>query len=327
MTIDEQLEYLSKGFAEIIREEDLKARLMEAAKEGRPLRVKAGFDPTAPDLHLGHTVVLRKLKHFQDLGHTVVFLIGDGTALIGDPSGRNTTRPAITKEEVLANAETYREQVFKILDEEKTEIRFNSEWLLPLRFEQLVGLCSHYTVARILERDDFSKRFQSQHPISIHELLYPLTQAYDSVALEADVELGGTDQKFNLLVAREIQRDYGQPSEIIAMTGLLEGLDGVQKMSKSLGNYIGITEPAEVMYRKVMQISDELMYRYYELLTDVSMRDIDALREKIQRGEQYPMKAKMELAARIVTDFHSADAAKEAPRSLETVHRTNPRRR
>ena len=303
LTIEEQLEYLRKGFAEIIREEELKARLVEAAKQGRPLRVKAGFDPTAPDLHLGHTVVLRKLKHFQDLGHTVIFLIGDGTALIGDPSGRNATRPAITKEEVLANAETYKEQVFRILDEEKTEVRFNSEWLLPLRFEELVGLCSHYTVARILERDDFSKRFQGQHPISIHEFLYPLTQAYDSVVLEADVELGGTDQKFNLLVAREIQRDYGQLAEIIAMTGLLEGLDGVQKMSKSLGNYIGITEPAEVMHRKVMQISDELMYRYYELLTDVSLRDIDALRERIQRGDEHPMKAKMELASQIVTDF------------------------
>ena len=312
LTIEEQLEYLRKGFAEIIREEELKARLVEAAKQGRPLRVKAGFDPTAPDLHLGHTVVLRKLKHFQDLGHTVIFLIGDGTALIGDPSGRNATRPAITKEEVLANAETYKEQVFRILDEEKTEVRFNSEWLLPLRFEELVGLCSHYTVARILERDDFSKRFQGQHPISIHEFLYPLTQAYDSVVLEADVELGGTDQKFNLLVAREIQRDYGQLAEIIAMTGLLEGLDGVQKMSKSLGNYIGITEPAEVMHRKVMQINDELMYRYYELLTDVSLRDIDALRERIQRGDEHPMKAKMELASQIVTDFHSGEAAKEA---------------
>ena len=311
-TIDEQLEYLRKGFAEIIREEELKTRLVEAAKQGRPLRVKAGFDPTAPDLHLGHTVVLRKLKHFQDLGHTVVFLIGDGTALIGDPSGRNATRPTITKDEILANAETYKEQVFRILDEEKTEIRFNSEWLLPLSFEDLVGLCSHYTVARILERDDFSKRFQSQHPILIHEFLYPLTQAYDSVVLEADVELGGTDQKFNLLVAREIQRDYGQPPEIIAMTGLLEGLDGVQKMSKSLGNYIGMTEPAEVMYRKVMQISDELMYRYYELLTDVSLRDIDALRERIQRGDEHPMQAKMELASQIVTDFHSGEAAKEA---------------
>ena len=312
LTIEEQLAYLKKGFAEIIREEELKARLVEAAEQGRPLRVKAGFDPTAPDLHLGHTVVLRKLKHFQDLGHTVIFLIGDGTALIGDPSGQNVTRPSITREQVLANAETYKEQVFGILDEEKTEIRFNSEWLLGLRFEDLVRLCSHYTVARILERDDFSRRYRAQQPILIHEFLYPLTQAYDSVVLEADVELGGTDQKFNLLVAREIQRDYGQPSEIIAMTALLEGLDGVQKMSKSLGNYIGVTEPAELMYRKVMQISDELMYRYYEMLTDMSLRDIDALRDRIRHGDEHPMKAKMELATRIVTDFHSADAAKEA---------------
>ena len=312
LTIEEQLEYLKKGFAEIIREEELKARLVEAAKQGRPLRVKAGFDPTAPDLHLGHTVVLRKLKHFQDLGHTVIFLIGDGTALIGDPSGQNVTRPSITREQVLANAETYKQQVFGILDEEKTEIRFNSEWLLGLRFEDLVRLCSHYTVARILERDDFSKRYRAQQPISIHEFLYPLTQAYDSVVLEADVELGGTDQKFNLLVAREIQRDYGQPPEIIAMTALLEGIDGVQKMSKSLGNYIGVTEPAEVMYRKVMQIRDELMYRYYELLTDVSLRDIGGLRDRVRQGGEHPMKAKMELATRIVTDFYSVDAAKEA---------------
>ena len=312
LTVEEQLEYLKKGFAEIIREEELQARLVEAAKQGRPLRVKAGFDPTAPDLHLGHTVVLRKLKHFQDLGHTVIFLIGDGTALIGDPSGQNVTRPSITREQVLANAETYKEQVFGVLDEEKTEIRFNSEWLLGLRFEDLVRLCSHYTVARILERDDFSKRYRAQQPISIHEFLYPLTQAYDSVVLEADVELGGTDQKFNLLVAREIQRDYGQPPEIIAMTALLEGIDGVQKMSKSLGNYIGVTEPAEVMYRKVMQISDELMYRYYELLTDVSLRDIGGLRDRIRHGDEHPMKTKMELATRIVTDFHSVDAAKEA---------------
>ena len=321
LTIDEQLEYLRKGFAEIIREEELKDRLVEATKQERSLRVKAGFDPTAPDLHLGHTVVLRKLKHFQDLGHTVIFLIGDGTALIGDPSGRNVTRPAMTREEVLANAETYKQQVFSILDPEKTEIRFNSEWLLELRFEELVKLCSHYTVARILERDDFSQRHRAGHPISIHEFLYPLTQAYDSVVLKADVELGGTDQKFNLLVAREIQRDYGQPPEIIAMTALLEGLNGTQKMSKSLGNYIGVTEPADVMYRKVMQISDELMYRYYELLTDMSLRDIQSLRGQIQRDAQHPMKAKMELASRIVTDFHSSTAAAEAAAVFRRVVR------
>ncbi len=319
LTIDEQLTYLRKGFAEIIREEDLKQRLIAAEKEGRPLRVKAGFDATAPDLHLGHTVVIRKLKHFQDLGHTVIFLIGDGTAMIGDPSGRNVTRPPMTREEILINAETYKQQVFKILDPEKTEIRFNGEWLLPLKFEDIVRLCSHYTVARILERDDFSKRYQSNQPISIHEFLYPLTQAYDSVALKADVELGGTDQKFNLLVGREIQRAYGQPQQIVAMTPILEGLDGVQKMSKSLGNYIGVTEPPEVMFRKVMQISDELMYRYYELLTDMSVGEIKALRQKVDSDELHPMKAKADLAARIVADFHSEDAAKQGAEAFRRV--------
>ena len=310
LTIDEQLSYLCKGFAEIIREEDLRQRLITAEKEGRPLRVKAGFDATAPDLHLGHTVVIRKLKHFQDLGHSVIFLIGDATALIGDPSGRNITRPPMTREEILANAETYKQQVFKILDPEKTEIRFNGEWLLALKFEDLVRLCSRYTVAQMLERDEFSKRYQSNQPISIHEFLYPLTQAYDSVVLKADVELGGTDQRFNLLVGREIQRDYGQPQQIICMTPILEGLDGVQKMSKSLGNYIGVTEPPDVMYRKVMQISDELMYRYYELLTDLSVAEIAALRQKVTGGDVHPMKAKGDLASRIVTDFHSAEEAR-----------------
>ena len=318
-TIDEQLAYLAKGAAETIREEDLRQRLIDAANDGRPLRVKAGFDPTAPDLHLGHTVVLRKMKHFQDLGHTAVFLIGDATGLIGDPSGQNVTRPAMTREQIEANAETYKEQVFRILDPEKTEIRFNSEWLMPLKFEEIIRLCSHYTVARILERDDFSKRYKSGRPISIHELLYPLTQAYDSVMLKADVELGGTDQKFNLLVGREIQRDYGQPSQIVMTTPILEGLDGVQKMSKSLGNYIGVTEPAETMYRKVMQISDELMYGYYELLTDVSLDEIKELRAKIESGGQHPMKAKMELAARIVTDFHSPEAAETAAADFRRV--------
>ena len=318
-TIDEQLAYLAKGAAEIIREEDLRQRLVDAANERRPLRVKAGFDPTAPDLHLGHTVVLRKMKHFQDLGHTAVFVIGDATGLIGDPSGQNVTRPPMTRAQIQANAETYKEQVFRILDPEKTEIRFNSEWLMPLTFEEIIRLCSHYTVARILERDDFSKRYKSGRPISIHELLYPLTQAYDSVMVKADLELGGTDQKFNLLVGREIQRDYGQPSQIVMTTPILEGLDGVQKMSKSLGNYIGVTEPADTMYRKVMQISDELMYGYYELLTDMSLDQIKELRAKIERGGQHPMKAKMELAARIVTDFHSADAAERGAAAFHHV--------
>ena len=318
LTLDEQLEYLAKGMAEIIREEDLRQRLIDAEKQGRPLRVKVGFDPTAPDLHVGHTVILRKMKHFQDLGHTVIFMIGDGTSLIGDPSGRNATRPPMSREQIAANAETYKQQVFKVLDPEKTEIRFNSEWLMKLGFEDLVRLCSRYTVARILERDDFSKRFKAGHPISIHEFLYPLTQAYDSVVLEADVEMGGTDQKFNLLVGREIQRDFGQPPQIVATLPLLEGLDGVRKMSKSLDNYIGITEPPEVMYRKVMQISDELMYRYYELLTDTSLADIRALRVKIEKGELHPMQAKMDLAASIVTDFHSAA---EAERGAEAFHK------
>ncbi len=318
-TIDEQLAYLAKGTAEIIREEELRQRIIDAANERRPLRVKAGFDPTAPDLHLGHTVVLRKLKHFQDLGHTAVFLIGDATGLIGDPSGQNVTRPSMTREEIEANAETYKEQVFQILDPEKTEIRFNSEWLMPLTFEEIIRLCSRYTVARILERDDFSKRYKSGQPISTHELLYPLTQAYDSVMLKADVELGGTDQKFNLLVGREIQKDYGQLSQIVMTTPILEGLDGVQKMSKSLGNYIGVTEPAETMYRKVMQISDELMYDYYELLTDMSLAQIKELRAKIESGGQHPMKAKMALATRIVTDFHSPEAAETAAAAFRHV--------
>jgi tyrosyl-tRNA synthetase len=283
-SIDEQLAYLRKGMAEVIREEDLRERLIEAEKAGRPLRVKAGFDPTAPDLHLGHTVLLRKMKHFQDLGHTVIFLIGDMTAMIGDPSGRNATRPPMTREGIERNAETYKSQVFKILDREKTEIRFNSDWLAPLRFEDMIRLCSKYTVARILERDDFSKRYKEGAPISVHELMYPLAQAYDSVALQCDVEMGGTDQKFNLLVGREIQKDFGQPSQIVATVPILEGLDGVNKMSKSLGNYIGITEPPEVMFRKVMQISDDLMWRYYLLLTDKSVKDIDAL-----KAENRPM--------------------------------------
>ncbi|HVN06346.1 MAG TPA: tyrosine--tRNA ligase [Bryobacteraceae bacterium] len=322
LSIDEQITYLKKGLAEIIREEELRERLTQAAQAGRPLRVKAGFDPTAPDLHLGHTVLLRKMKHFQDLGHTVIFLIGDMTALIGDPTGRNITRPPMTREDINRNAETYRAQVFKILHPDKTEIRFNSEWLQPLRYEDLVRLCSRYTIARILERDDFSKRYKEGVPISVHELLYPLAQAYDSVALQCDVEMGGTDQKFNLLVGREIQKDYGQPSQIVATTPLLEGLDGVNKMSKSLGNYIGITEAPEVMYRKVMQIADDLMFRYYELLTDCSVAEIGGMRARIAAGELHPMQAKADLARSIVTDFHSAvDAARAAEEFNRVVRR------
>lgn len=317
--VEEQLVYIQKGLAELIREEDLRARLIESCQSGRPLRVKAGFDPTAPDLHLGHTVLIRKMKHFQDLGHTVIFLIGDMTGLIGDPTGRNVTRPPMSRAELDRNAETYKEQVFKLLDPEKTEIRFNSEWLEPLKYEDIVRLCSKYTVARLLERDDFSKRFKEGAPISVHELLYPLTQAYDSVALRADVEMGGTDQKFNLLVGREIQRDYGQPPQIVATMPILEGTDGVEKMSKSKGNYIGITEPPEEMFRKIMLIGDDLMFRYYELLTDLSVAEIQARRTAVAEGREHPKKVKMDLARRIVTDFHSAAAANAAAEQFERV--------
>jgi tyrosyl-tRNA synthetase len=315
LPVDQQLAYLTKGLAELIREEDLRERLALALKEGRPLRVKAGFDPTAPDLHLGHTVLLRKMKHFQDLGHTVIFLIGDMTGLIGDPTGRNALRPPMTREDIDRNAQTYKAQVFKILDPVKTEIRFNSEWLRPLSFEEVIKLCSKYTLAQLLERDYFSKRFKEGIPISMHELLYALSQAYDSVALKCDVEMGGTDQTFNLLVGRDIQADYGQPRQIVATVPILEGLDGVEKMSKSKGNYIGITEPPKVMFRKVMQVSDELMFRYYEMLTDMQMDEIAKLRADVAGGVTTPMQIKMELGRRIVSDFHSAveaDVALEA---------------
>jgi len=302
LPVSEQLTYLKKGFSEIIREEDLVERL----KLGRPLRIKAGFDPTAPDLHLGHTVLLRKMKHFQDLGHTVIFLIGDMTGLIGDPTGRNITRPPMTREQIQENAETYKAQVFKILDPQKTELRFNSEWLEPMKFEDVIRLSAKYTVARILERDEFTKRLKEGTPISMHELMYPLAQGYDSVMLKCDVELGGTDQRFNLLVGRELQRDSGQPPQIVATVPLLVGTDGVEKMSKSKGNYIGITEPPKVMFRKVMGISDDLMWRYWELLTDLSLPEIAALKTR------EPMSVKKELAGRIVADFHSAADARRA---------------
>jgi tyrosyl-tRNA synthetase len=316
MTIDEQLTYLRKGMAEIIREEDLRERLIQCEKTGRKLRVKAGFDPTAPDLHLGHTVLLRKMRHFQDLGHTVIFLIGDMTGMIGDPTGRNVTRPPMTREAIERNAETYKSQVFQILDPEKTEVRFNSDWLGTLRWEDVVRLFSKYTVARILERDDFAKRYKEGLPISLHELMYPLAQAYDSVALEADVEMGGTDQKFNLLVGREIQKDFGQPQQIVATVPILEGIDGVNKMSKSLGNYIGIAEPPEVMFRKVMQVSDDLMWRYYLLLTDRSEAEIARMRETM-----HPMEAKIALGKRVVADFHGAAAAEAAAETFNRVVR------
>lgn len=317
--VDQQLDYLKKGLAELISEHELRDRLERSRESGTPLRVKAGFDPTAPDLHLGHAVLLRKMKHFQDLGHTVIFLIGDMTGLIGDPTGRNITRPPMTRDELDSNAETYKTQVFKLLDPVKTEIRYNSEWLEPLKYADIVKLASKYTVARILERDDFTKRYKENTPISVHELLYPLAQAYDSVALRCDVEMGGTDQKFNLLVGREIQRDYGQPRQIVATTPILEGTDGIEKMSKSKGNYIGITEPPEEMFRKLMLIDDDLMYRYYELLTDVPMSGIEGLRSAVAEGREHPKRVKVDLARRIVADFHSADAAREAAGRFEQV--------
>ncbi|HEX2522836.1 MAG TPA: tyrosine--tRNA ligase, partial [Terriglobia bacterium] len=312
LTIEEQFEYLKKGAVEIIREEELKSKLAKAAKTGRPLRVKAGFDPTAPDLHLGHTVLIRKLKHFQDLGHTVIFLIGDFTGLIGDPSGRNVTRKQLNKDEVLANAETYKQQVFKILDPEKTVLDFNSRWMSAMSSEGFVRLASRYTVARMLERDEFANRLKNNQPISMHEMLYPLVQGYDSVALEADVEMGGTDQKFNLLVGRELQKEYGQEPQIVLTMPILEGLDSVQKMSKSLNNYIGIKEAPNEMFGKVMSIPDTLMFRYYELCTDWSVSKIDALRKDISNGTQHPKQAKTELAKLIIRDFHSSEEANRA---------------
>jgi tyrosyl-tRNA synthetase len=305
--IDEQLTYLKKGSAEIIREADLRAKLEKSRAAGKPLRVKLGMDPTAPDLHLGHTVVLRKLKHFQDLGHTAIFLIGDFTGMIGDPTGRSATRPPLTREQIEENAETYKAQVFKILDPQKTVIDFNRRWFAKFTADDFIRLMAKYTVSQLLEREDFHKRFREEKPIALHELLYPLVQGYDSVALEADVELGGTDQKFNLLVGRELQRAYGQESQVVLTTPILEGLDGVHKMSKSLGNAIGIHEPPLEMYGKVMSISDEMMWRYYELLTDVQVDEI----EKMKR-EAHPMQAKKELARRIVADFHSGEAAAKA---------------
>ncbi len=305
--VDEQLTYIKKGTAEIIRETDLRAKLEKSRATGKPLRVKLGMDPTAPDLHLGHTVVLRKLKHFQDLGHTAIFLIGDFTGMIGDPTGRSATRPPLSREQVEQNAETYKAQVFKILDPEKTVIDFNRRWMGAFTPDDFVRLMSKYTVSQLLEREEFHKRFQEEKPISVHELLYSLVQGYDSVALDADVELGGTDQKFNLLVGRELQRAYGQESQVALTTPILEGLDGVQKMSKSLGNAIGIHEPPLEMYGKLMSISDEIMWRYYELLTDVQVAEI----EKMKR-EMHPMAAKKELARTIVADFHSSEAAAKA---------------
>ncbi len=319
LSLTEQLDYLNKGVVETIPLEELKSKLERFARTGVPLRVKAGFDPTAPDIHLGHTVVIRKLKHFQELGHTVIFLIGDFTGLIGDPSGRNVTRKVLSKEEVLQNAETYKEQIFKLLDPEKTVIDFNSRWMSAMSVEGFIRLASRYTVARMLERDDFSKRLKANQPISIHEMLYSLVQAYDSVALQADVELGGTDQKFNLLVGREIQKEYNQEPQVVMTTPLIEGLDGVQKMSKSLGNYIGINEPPQEMFGKIMSISDVLMYRYYELCTDLTLPQIRQLKADVEAEKQHPRTVKAELAKLIIRDFHSAAAAKEAEEEFNRV--------
>lgn len=322
MTIDEQISLLRKGTVDCIPEDELRRKLERSAKSGKPLRVKAGFDPTAPDIHLGHTVLIRKMRHFQQLGHTVIFLIGDFTGMIGDPSGRSVTRPALTREQIDENAETYKQQIFKLLDRQRTEIRFNNEWFSKFGADDFIRLAGKATVAQILEREDFKKRFQSQTPISIHELMYALAQGYDSVALEADVELGGTDQKFNLLMARQIQQAYGvKEPQLIMTTPLLEGLDGVQKMSKSLGNYIGITESPRDMFGKVMSVSDELMWRYYELLTDLSPAEITALKESSERGERHPRDLKADLARRIVTDFHSQAEADEASNEFDRTFR------
>ncbi|HKE30747.1 MAG TPA: tyrosine--tRNA ligase [Candidatus Angelobacter sp.] len=330
--VEEQLAYIKKGAAEIIRESELRERLEQSLKSGKPLRVKTGFDPTAPDLHLGHTVLIRKMKHFQDMGHTVIFLIGDFTGMIGDPTGRSVTRPPLTREDIERNAETYKAQVFKILDRDKTVVDFNSRWFSKFSAEDLIRLVSRFTVSQMLEREEFHKRFQEEKPIALHELIYAIAQAYDSVALQADVELGGTDQKFNLLMGRELQRGYGQPSQIVLTTPILEGTDGVQKMSKSYGNYIGINEPPGGIYGKVMSISDDLMWRFYELLTDVSTRSIEQMRADVAAGRQHPMELKKALARRIVQDFHSAEAARaadenwskqfqkdEVPENVETV--------
>ncbi|MEQ8493186.1 MAG: tyrosine--tRNA ligase [Gammaproteobacteria bacterium] len=310
-TITEQLEVIRRGAVEILVEAEIAERL----SSGRPMRIKAGFDPTAPDLHLGHTVLLNKLRQFQDLGHRVIFLIGDFTGMIGDPTGKNATRPPLTPEEVAENARTYEAQVFRILDRDRTEIRFNSEWMGEMSAADLIGLAAHHTVARMLERDDFKKRYDSERAIAIHEFLYPLVQGYDSVALAADVELGGTDQKFNLLVGRQLQQAYGQRPQTVLTTPLLEGLDGVQKMSKSLGNYVGITEPPTEMFGKLMRISDELMWRYFELLSFRSLDDIAALRRAVGDGRN-PRDVKFELASEIVARFHDSDAAEQAKQAF-----------
>ena len=313
MTLDEQVAYLTKGCVDVVRAGELRAKL----EQGNPLVVKVGFDPTAPDLHLGHTVLLRKMKHFQDLGHTVIFVIGDFTGMIGDPTGRSKTRPPLSTEEIAANAETYKQQVFKILDRTKTVVDFNSRWLQPIGAEGLIRLAARYNVAQMLERRDFKQRYESGKPIAVHEFLYPLAQAYDSVYLKADVELGGTDQLFNLNVGRDIMPAYGLPAQVVMTTPLLEGLDGVEKMSKSLGNYVGVTEPAGEMFGKLMSASDDLMWRYYVLLTDLTPAEIEAKRAQVTAGALHPKQAKVELARRLVSDFHDPAAADRAADEFE----------
>ena len=317
--VDEQFSYLKKGSAEIIREDELKSKLENSSKTGTPLRVYLGVDPTAPDIHLGHTVVLRKLKHFQDMGHTAIFLVGDFSAMIGDPTGQSETRPPLTREQVDANAKTYLEQVYKILDRDKTEVRYNSEWLGKMSSYEVVRLCGHYRLARMLEREDFRSRLDKNQPISVHELLYPLLTAYDAVMLKTDVELGATEQKFNILVHREIQREFGQAPEVVFTMPILVGLDGERKMSKSLGNYVGITERPGEMFGKLMSISDQLMWSYYELLTDFTERKIAQLREEVRTGALHPKKAKMELAHTIVAGFHGQAAARAAAEEWDRI--------
>ncbi len=317
MDIDKQVKEITRGVVDIVSREELVDRL----KKSRPLRIKTGFDPTAPDIHLGHTVLLRKMKQFQDAGHRVIFLIGDFTGMIGDPSGRSTTRRPMTREQVLENARTYQQQIFKVLDPDRTEIRFNSEWMSKMNITEFIRLASTQTVARMLERDDFKTRFADRKPIGIHEFMYPLVQGYDSVALNADVELGGTDQVFNLLMAREIQKAYGQDPQVIITLPLLEGLDGVQKMSKSYNNYIGINDKPSEMFGKLMSISDELMWRYYELLSSKKLEEINLMKTRVENGQLHPMEVKMELASELVESFHGKADAIRARQEFEQVFR------
>jgi len=321
LSIGEQMEYLTRGAVQVISPEDLEKKLRKSQESGMPLRVKAGFDPTAPDLHLGHTVLIQKMKHFQDLGHEICFLIGDFTGMIGDPTGKSETRKPLSAQEVAANAETYKEQVFKILDPEKTRVVFNSHWLNKLTSREMIELAGQLTVARMLEREDFKQRFAGEKPIGIHEFMYPLIQGYDSVALKADVELGGTDQLFNLLMGRDLQRVWGQSPQVVLTMPLLEGLDGVNKMSKSLGNYIGITETADEIYGKTLSMPDQLMFRYYELLSDLSLEEVDKLRRQMEAGQAHPKAIKQRLARELVARFHGSEAATRAEENFERIFR------